>query len=64
MPQKAARPRLIQAMLDAFSLPDLRRRILIPSVFWWSSAHRPYPVPNVDPTALAMSFSPPPVRHV
>ncbi len=29
MPSRQTRPRLLQAMLDAFSLPDLRRRILI-----------------------------------
>src|SRR4030066_22073 len=29
MRQKSTRPRLLQAMIDAFSLPDLRRRILI-----------------------------------
>jgi preprotein translocase subunit SecY len=29
MQQKPSRPRLLQAMLDAFSLPDLRKRILI-----------------------------------
>ncbi len=29
MRQKASRPRLLQAMIDAFSLPDLRKRILI-----------------------------------
>ena len=29
MPAKQTRPRLLQAMIDAFSLPELRRRILI-----------------------------------
>ena len=29
MRQKSSRPKLLQAMMDAFSLPDLRRRILI-----------------------------------
>src|SRR4030066_74320 len=29
MRQKSTRPRLLQAMIDAFSLPDLRKRILI-----------------------------------
>jgi len=29
MRQKPSRPRLLQAMIDAFSLPDLRKRILI-----------------------------------
>jgi preprotein translocase subunit SecY len=29
MQQKPSRPRLLQAMLDAFSLPDLRKRILV-----------------------------------
>lgn len=27
--RQTSRPRLLQAMLDAFRLPDLRRRILI-----------------------------------
>ena len=57
MPQKAARPRLIQAMLDAFSLPDLRRRILITFgilVIFRFIAH--IPVPGVDTTALASVF--------
>lgn len=54
MPQKTARPRLLQAMLDAFSLPDLRRRILITFgllVVFRFIAH--VPVPGVDPTALS-----------
>ncbi|MCL2150017.1 MAG: preprotein translocase subunit SecY [Dehalococcoidia bacterium] len=57
MPQKAARPRLIQAMIDAFSLPDLRRRILITFgilVVFRLIAH--IPVPKVDSNALASVF--------
>ncbi len=58
MPQKAARPRLLQAMIDAFSLPDLRKRILITFgilVAFRVIAH--VPVPGVDPAALAELFS-------
>jgi len=57
MPQKAARPRLIQAMIDAFSLPDLRRRILITFgilVVFRIIAH--IPVPKIDPEALSTVF--------
>jgi preprotein translocase subunit SecY len=57
MPQKAARPRLIQAMMDAFSLPDLRRRILITFgilVVFRLIAH--IPVPKVNPDALSEIF--------
>ena len=54
MAQKASsRPRLIQAMIDAFSLPDLRRRLLVTFgilVVFRFVAH--VPVPGVDPTAL------------
>jgi preprotein translocase subunit SecY len=59
MAQKASsRPRLIQAMIDAFSLPDLRRRLLITFgilVVFRFVAH--VPVPGVDPTALKDAFS-------
>ena len=57
MPQKASRPRLIQAMIDAFSLPDLRRRILITFgilVVFRIIAH--IPVPNINRDALANVF--------
>lgn len=57
MPQKAARPRLIQAMIDAFSLPDLRRRILVTLgilVVFRLIAH--IPVPKIDPEALSSVF--------
>ncbi len=57
MQQRQARPRLLQAMLDAFSLPDLRRRILITlailTVFRFV-AH--VPLPGIDPQALAKLF--------
>jgi len=55
MAQKASsRPRLIQAMIDAFSLPDLRRRLLITFgilVAFRFIAH--VPVPGVDATAMS-----------
>jgi preprotein translocase subunit SecY len=58
MAQKASsRPRLIQAMIDAFSLPDLRRRLLITFgilVVFRFVAH--VPVPGVDPAALKTAF--------
>jgi preprotein translocase subunit SecY len=57
MQQKSSRPRLIQAMLDAFSLPDLRRRILVTFgilVAFRFIAH--VPLPGVDPTALKQLF--------
>jgi preprotein translocase subunit SecY len=54
MAQKASsRPRLIQAMIDAFSLPDLRRRLLVTLgilVVFRFVAH--VPVPGIDATAL------------
>jgi preprotein translocase subunit SecY len=59
MAQKASsRPRLIQAMIDAFSLPDLRKRLLITFgilVVFRFIAH--VPVPGVDPTALKNAFA-------
>jgi preprotein translocase subunit SecY len=59
MPQKAAsRPRLLQAMIDAFSLPDLRKRILMTLailVGFRVIAH--VPVPGVDASRLAEIFS-------
>jgi preprotein translocase subunit SecY len=51
MRQKPSRPRLLQAMLDAFSLPDLRRRILITLgilVVFRFVAHVPLPGVNTD----------------
>jgi len=57
MRPRQARPRLVQAMLDAFSLPDLRRRILITLgivIAFRFVAH--VPLPNVDPAALQDLF--------
>jgi len=57
MRPKQARPRLLQAMLDAFSLPDLRRRILITFgilVVFRFVAH--VPLPGVDLQALQELF--------
>ncbi|HUV56244.1 MAG TPA: preprotein translocase subunit SecY [Dehalococcoidales bacterium] len=57
MSPRQARPRLLQAMIDAFSLPDLRRRILITLgvlVVFRFVAH--VPLPGVDPDALAALF--------
>ena len=55
---RSTRPRLIQAMIDAFRLPDLRRRILITLgiiVIFRFVAH--IPLPGVDPTRLRDLFS-------
>jgi len=57
MRPRQARPRLLQAMLDAFSLPDLRRRILITLgllVAFRFVAH--VPLPGVDLSALQLLF--------
>ncbi len=57
MRQRQARPRLLQAMVDAFRLPDLRRRILFTVgmlVVFRFVAH--VPLPGVDPNALADLF--------
>jgi len=57
MRQKSSRPRLLQAMLDAFHLPDLRRRILITIgilIIFRFVAH--VPLPGVDPVALQELF--------
>jgi len=57
MRPRQARPRLLQAMFDAFSLPDLRRRILITLgilVVFRFVAH--VPLPGVDPDALRQLF--------
>jgi preprotein translocase subunit SecY len=51
MRQRPGRPRLLQAMIDAFSLPDLRRRILITVgilVVFRFVAHVPLPGVNVN----------------
>ena len=57
MQPRQSRPRLIQAMLDAFSLPDLRRKILITllilAIFRFI-AH--VPLPGVDLGALQDLF--------
>jgi len=53
-----ARPKLLQAMIDAFSLPDLRRRILITFgilVVFRLVAH--VPLPGVDPVRLQELFN-------
>jgi preprotein translocase subunit SecY len=57
MRPRPTRPRLLQAMLDAFSLPDLRRRILITVgilVIFRFIAH--IPLPGVDMAALRQLF--------
>ncbi len=57
MRARQARPRLLQAMIDAFSLPDLRRRILITLgilVIFRFIAH--VPLPGVDLNALQALF--------
>ena len=57
MLQRQARPRLLQAMIDAFRLPDLRRRILLTIgilVVFRFVAH--VPLPGVDPEALQLLF--------
>jgi len=57
MRPRQARPRLLQAMLDAFSLPDLRRRILITFgilIVFRFVAH--IPLPGVDLGALQDLF--------
>ncbi len=55
---RSTRPRLLQAMIDAFRLPDLRRRILITLgiiVAFRFIAH--VPLPGVDAAALKDLFS-------
>ena len=57
MQQKEGQPRLIQAMRDAFSLPDLRKRLLFTFgmlVVFRFLVH--VPLPGVDPEALAQFF--------
>ena len=57
MERKTTRPRLVQAMIDALSLPDLRRRILFTLgilVIFRLLAH--VPLPGVDLGSLAEFF--------
>lgn len=57
MRQRQTRPRLLQAMIDAFRLPDLRKRILFTLgilVAFRFIAH--IPLPGVDGSALASFF--------
>ena len=57
MQQRQGRPRLIQALMDAFSLPDLRRRLLFTFgmlVVFRFIAH--VPMPGVDLPALRELF--------
>lgn len=57
MRPRQGKPRLLQAMIDAFSLPDLRRRILITLgilVIFRFIAH--VPLPGVDLSALRELF--------
>ncbi len=57
MRQRSTRPRLLQAMMDAFSLPDLRRRLLVTFgilVAFRFIAH--IPLPGTDPEALRNLF--------
>ena len=57
MQQVSSRPRLIQALFDAFSLPDLRRRLLFTIgmlVVFRFIAH--VPMPGVDLAALQQLF--------
>jgi len=57
MQPRQGRPRLLQAMIDAFSLPDLRRRILITLgilVIFRFVAH--VPLPGVNLEALSNLF--------
>ncbi len=55
--KQSSRPRLLQAMIDAFSLPDLRRKILITIgilIIFRFVAH--VPLPGVDLDALKELF--------
>jgi len=57
MRPRQSRPRLLQAMIDAFSLPDLRRRILLTVgilIIFRFVAH--VPLPGVDLAALQELF--------
>ncbi|MDP2931196.1 MAG: preprotein translocase subunit SecY [Chloroflexota bacterium] len=58
MRPRQSRPRLLQAMIDAFSLPDLRRRILLTVgilVAFRFIAH--VPLPGVNAAALTQLFN-------
>jgi len=58
MKPRQTKPRLVQAVLDAFRMPDLRRRILLTFamlVAFRFIAH--VPLPGVDPVALKSIFS-------
>lgn len=62
MRPRQTRPRLLQAMLDAFRLPDLRRRILLTFgilVVFRFVAH--VPLPGVNPDALRQLFEDMPI---
>ena len=55
---RESKPRLLQALIDAFSLPDLRRRILVTIgllVAFRLIAH--IPLPNIDPAKLSELYS-------
>ena len=57
MRPRQGRPKLLQAMVDAFSLPDLRRRIIITVsllIIFRLVAH--VTLPGVEPTALQQLF--------
>jgi len=57
MPQTQSRPRLLQAMIDAFSLPDLRAKLIFTVamlIVFRFIAH--VPTPGVDLTALKDLF--------
>ncbi len=61
MPQKRDRPALLQAMIDAFHLPDLRRRILFTLgilVIFRFIAHIPMPIFSENLDALDKLFDP------
>jgi len=52
------RPKLVQAIMDAFRMPDIRRRILLTLQCWWHYrfiAH--VPLPGVDVATLKTMFS-------
>ncbi len=58
MRQRSSKPRLLQAMQDAFSLPDLRRRILVTIgilVAFRFIAH--VPLPGVNPDQMKELFN-------
>ena len=57
MPQTQSRPRLIQAMVDAFSLPDLRQKLIFTVamlIVFRFIAH--VPIPGVDLAQLQEIF--------